>query len=88
MNMIELKRALAEAEARAKSAENTLANNGRKGFSIRESDKVDRDGLPKLVIQTGVQNWPVTVSVSAWEAILTHSKEIKAEIARVRKDWS
>ena len=88
MNMIELKRALAEAEARAKSAENKLANNGRKGFSIRESYKVDRDGLPKLVIQTGVQNWPVTVSVSAWEAILTHSKEIKAEIARVRKDWS
>ena len=88
MNMIELKRALAEAEARAKSADNKLANNGRKGFSIRESDKVDRDGLPKLVIQTGVQNWPVTVSVSAWEAILTHSKEIKAEIARVRKDWS
>ena len=88
MNMIELKRARAEAEARAKSAENKLANNGRKGFSIRESDKVDRDGLPKLVIQTGVQNWPVTVSVSAWEAILTHSKEIKAEIARVRKDWS
>ena len=88
MNMIELKRALAEAEARAKSADNKLANNGRKGFSIRESDKVDRDGLPKLVIQTGVQNWPVTVSVSAWELILTHSKEIKAEIARVRNDWS
>ena len=86
--MIELQRALAEADARAKSAENKLANNGRKGFSIRESDKVDRDGLPKLVIQTGVQNWPVTVSVSACEAILTHSKEMKAEIARVRKDWS
>ena len=41
MNMIELKRALAEAEARAKSAENKLANNGRKGFSIRESDKLE-----------------------------------------------
>ena len=78
----------AEAEARAKSAENKLANNGRNGFSIRESDKVDRDGLPKLVIQTGVQNWPVTVSVTAWEAILSHGKEIKAEIARVRRDWS
>ena len=88
MNLSDMKRALAEAEARAKLAEDKLANNGRKGFSIRESDKVDRDGPPKLVIQTGVQNWPVTVSVSAWEAILTHSKEIKAEIARVRKDWS
>ena len=60
-----LKAQLAEANAKLAKAK------GGQQFKARLSDKTDDDGVQKVIVYTGVQNYPVTLAVAGWEAILS-----------------
>jgi hypothetical protein len=68
-----LKIQLADANAKLAKAK------GGQQFKTRLSDKTDDDGIRKVIVYTGVQNYPVTLAVAGWEAILS---EDGAEVIR------
>ena len=72
-----LKQALAERDK--------LANNGKVGFNIKFSDKLDEAGAQKIIVRVPGQRYPVTVSSASWRLIISKQDEILAACDDVEK---